>query len=183
MLMASVVKWSPDFLFREVPGPSATIRFLYPSREVAFAFLLGAFLGVAALAHWSPSLSPRSITGSLQTVVAALFVAVMAGGSIRAIWDQRVLLVDPGGRELKLLRRSPFRTRLQSVDFSELRRVVLLDPNPSNPNSERCYRVSLLTASGSEIHLGKERRTKAIAFAYRLAELIGLPVERSMQGT
>jgi hypothetical protein len=174
--MAPLLKWSPDFLFREVPGPCTTVRFLYPSRQVALAFLFGAGLGGALLLRWPPQ-------GVAEPLAAALCMVGMGALSLRSIWQQRVLLVDPETRILRLLQRSPFRRRQQTLAFSELRLVHLLDPNPASPNPERCWRVSLLEASGTEIFLGRESRSKAITFGRRLSALIGIPVERSMLGT
>jgi hypothetical protein len=183
MVMAPMLKWSPDFLFREVPGTSTTVRFLYPSRKIALAFLLAAGLGGVVLAHLSSRLWAGRAPDPIDPVAGILFMVAMGAVALRAIWTQRVLLVDAGTRELGLLQRSPFRLRMEKLAFSEVQSIQVHDPSPSSPNSERPYHVSLLTSSGREIYLGRECRTKAIAFGHRLSGLIGIPIDRSMSGT
>jgi len=175
--MGETLNWSPGQLYEE-KSPSGRSSeeffFLYPSRlEAAVLLVFTAVVlgGLALLRFFGQS-------NGLIFGLGAAVALVLGLTAIVHIWEQRLIRIHRGTREISLLRRNPLRTRHDVVLADHVREIRISDGgDPAIREPERKYRVHLLRMNGDRIFLGMGEREEAIHFARRLSELLNLPLE------
>lgn len=174
--MGELQKWSLGLLFSEVKSTPQETRFRYPSRlEAATMFGLVALV-LGGMAFWRHA-DPAPVIWVFEAG-AGLVVLLQTWMGLRALWGQRVLIVHRTDRELIYLRRTPLKTDRRVLRFSDLDKLLLLEPRPGHtPDPEQKYDLLLRTKTGAEFYLGTDVKVSGNALGLRLAQLLEIPLE------